>query len=152
MAGAVYNSVEEFLSAVEAAIPTVAEEYIAPYVEDVLSAHIESDIYGVYSPKPDGWVHGTYSRRHALTGGIQSVFKGNVLSTTSVAAPSPSVTGAATWGSAEGAFFDLLASGNMGLWRGGFARPAIPKAQAEIDGSMDVLDRLFEQGLNAILG
>ena len=152
MAGAVYNSVEEFLSAVEAAIPTVAEEYIAPYVEDVLSAHIESDIYGVYSPKPDGWVHGTYGRRHALTGGIQSVFKGNVLSTTSVAAPSPSITGAATWGSAEGAFFDLLASGNMGLWRGGFARPAIPKAQAEIDGSMDVLDRLFEQGLNAILG
>lgn len=152
MAGREYNSVEEFLSAVEAAIPTVAEEYIAPYVEDVLSAHIESDIYGVYTPKPNGWVHGTYHRRHALTGGIQSVFKGDVLSTTSTAAPSPSVTGAATWGSSDGAFFDLLASGNMGLWRGGFPRPAIPKAQAEIDASMDILDRLFEKGLDAILG
>lgn len=152
MAGGVYNSVEEFLAAVEAAIPEVAEEYIAPYVEDVLSRHIESDIYDVYTPKEGGWVHGTYHRRHALTGGIQSVFKGDVLSTTSTAAPSPSILGAATWGSAEGAFFDLLASGNMGLWRNGFPRPAIPKAQAEIDGSTDVLDRLFEKGLNAILG
>ena len=152
MAGGVYDSVEEFLAAVEAAIPTVAEEYIAPYIEDILSAHIESDIYGVYSPKPNGWVHGTYHRRHALTGAIQSTFSGGVLSTTSTAAPSPSITGAGTWGSAQGAFFDLLASGNMGLWRGGFARPAIPQAQAEVDASADVLDRLFEKGLDAILG
>ena len=152
MAGRVYNSIEEFYSAVEAAIPIVAEEDIAPYVEDILSSHIESDIYGVYTPKPNGWVNGTYHRRHALTGGIQSVFDGTTLSTTSVAAPSASVTGAATWGSRTGAFFDLLASGNMGLWRGGFARPAVDKAQAEVDGSMSVLENIFQKGLDAILG
>ena len=151
MAGKTYESIEEFFAAVEAALPAAVEEYVAPYVEDILSAHIESDIYDVYSPKPNGWVHGTYQRRHALTGSITSIINGNVLSTTSTATPNASVTGAATWGSADGAFFDLLASGNMGLWRGGFPRPAIPRAQAEVDGSIGVIENLLQKGLEDIL-
>ena len=113
MAGKTYESIEDFYAAVEAAMPVVMKEYVAPYVEDVLSRHIESDIYAVYTPKENGWVHGTYQRRHALTWGIFSAIDGDYLSTTSSAAPSRSITGAATWGSDGGEFFDCL---HLGIW------------------------------------
>lgn len=152
MAGKTYNGIEDFYAAVEASLPKAMEEYVAPFVEDVLSEHVESDIYDVYTPKENGWVNGTYHRRHALTWNIKSVVKDGVMSTTSVAEPSRSITGAATWGSKDGAFFDLLASGNMGLWRGGFPRPAIPKAQAEVDASIGTIETLLQRGLEYILG
>ena len=151
MAGKAYDSIDGFYDAVVAALPTVMQEYVAPYVEDILSEHIESDIYDVYTPKENGWVNGTYHRRHALTWNIASFIKGDTLSTTSTAAPSASITGARTWGSEDGAFFDLLASGNMGLWRGGFPRPAIPKAQAEVDKSITVIENLVQKGLDDML-
>lgn len=147
-----YDSIEDFFADVEAALPTVMEEYIAPYVEDVLSDYIESHIYEAYTPKENGWVHGTYHRRHALTWGIFSKIEGDYLLTTSNAPPSRSITGAATWGSDGGAFFDLLASDNLGIWRGGFPRPVIPYAQAEVDRNIQLLDNLCQKGLDAIMG
>lgn len=151
MATKTYDSLEDFYADVEAAMPKIMEEYVAPYVEDILSEFIERCIYDVYTPKENGWVHGTYQRRHALTSGIFSKIEDDYLSTTSNAPPNRSITGATTWGSDGGAFFDLLASGNMGLWRGGFPRPVIPIAQAEIDRNIQLLDNLCQKGLDAIM-
>ena len=35
----------------------------------------------------------------------------------------------------------------MGLWRGGFPRPVIPSAQAEIDGNIQLLENLCHAGI-----
>lgn len=153
MAGKTYNSIEEYIAAVEAALPKVLEEYFAPHIEDVLKKHVQSDIYDAYTPKEGGWINGTtYQRRHSLLNTIESQINGNVMATTSSASPSPSVRKGSVWGSADGAFFDLLASGNMGIWRGGFPRPAVERAQAEIDGEMAFLEGLLQKGLEAIVG
>ena len=152
MAGRVYQSVEEFWDAMEAALPAAMEEYVAPFVENVLRQHIASDIYGVYTPHPDGWVNGTYQRRHVLEEAVVSKMNGGTLETTSTANPSASILGHATLGGDDGGFFDLLASDNMGLWAGGFPRPAVVKAQAEIDSSVDTMENLLQKGLEAIVG
>lgn len=158
MASGVYESIEEFEAALMAAIPDVLLNEVGDYVEDVLSLHIQSDIYGAYTPKPGGWINDTtYQRRHALEWGIQSTIEASghevVLGTTSVSAPSPAIIrGHSTWGSEDGAFLDLLASGNMGISGCQFPRDAIAGAQAEVDASIGMIDALFEQGLDRALG
>lgn len=152
MAKTTFNSLEEYCEAVEKALPKVMEEYVAPYVENILRYHIMDDIYGSYTPKPGGWCGSTYQRRYSLMTNIESRIEGNTLITTSTASPGPSILGDPTWGSENGAFFDLLAADDHGLWFGGFPRPAVEFAQAELDESGRILDHYVELGLEDMFG
>ena len=153
MARTTFNSLEEYCAAVTEALPKVMEEYVAPYVENILRYHIMDDVYGTYTPKPGAWVGGTtYQRRYSLMTNITSRIEGETLITTSTASPGPSILGQPTWGSEDGAFFDLLVSENQGIWRSGFPRPAVEFAQAELDESGRILDHNVELGLEDMLG
>ena len=90
----------------------------------------------VHTPKPGAWVNGTtYSRRHVLEGSVYSRKEGEGrYLVTSDASASPSVVPGYSFSPrGAGSFLALLESGNMGIWRGGFARPAVGNAQKEVD-------------------
>ncbi|MFQ8982634.1 MAG: hypothetical protein ACLR6W_00015 [Evtepia sp.] len=127
-------------AALEAAIKNecnqIIETEIVPKAEEILRKHIASDIYGAYTPKPGAWVNGTtYSRRHVLEGSVYSRKEGEGrYLVTSDASASPSVVPGYSFSPrGAGSFLALLESGNMGIWRGGFARPAVGNAQKEVD-------------------
>ena len=114
----------------------IIETEIVPKAEEILRKHIASDIYGAYTPKPGAWVNGTtYSRRHVLEGSVYSRKEGEGrYLVTSDASASPSVVPGYSFSPrGAGSFLALLESGNMGIWRGGFARPAVGNAQKEVD-------------------
>lgn len=122
---------------------------IAKAAKRIVQSHAQSDIYGAYSPKPNAWVGGsTYSRRHTLTGTIYSEYtKPNEIMVTSKAAPSPAIIkGYSFHNRRPGMFFKLLESGNIGIWKGGFLRPAITNAQNEINGG--ALDAVIQSALD----
>lgn len=128
-------------------------EEVAPTVEEILRKHIQSDIYDAYTPQPGAWVDGeTYERRHVLENSITSeIVDGDTLFVTSVAAASdPIVEGYEFTSKYPGAFLEMLASGNMGIWRSGFARPAVENAQAEVDNS-SAIQAAIEQGVRRAL-
>lgn len=122
---------------------------VAPVVEEILRRHIQTDIYDAYTPKEGAWVDGqTYERRHVLEDAITSeIIDGGTLFVTSVAAANDSVVRGYEFSNDHpGAFLELLESGNMGIWRGGFARPAVTNAQSEVDGSAEIR-MLIENGV-----
>lgn len=127
---------------------------VAPTVEDILKKHIQSDIYDAYSPSEGAWIGGgTYDRRHVLENSITSeIIDGNTLLVTSTGSANyPIVSGWEFSNKYPGAFLEMLASGNMGIWKSGFSRPAVENAQAEVDNSSAVrsaLDRGIRQSLN----
>lgn len=150
--GKTYNSIEEYLAAVEAAIPTAMMKSVAPKVEDILAIYTIMRVYAVYHPKAGGWVRGTtYQRRMALAEGIVSWMEGDELNVTSEAAPNTSITGKAVYGGRDGGFYTMLASGRTGLWRNGFPRPVIPEAQAFVDANIDTLTSYLVEGLEEML-
>lgn len=142
------------IAAIENKVPVILKEYVAPVAEQIFKEHIKSDIYNVYSPKPNGWVTSggertTYQRRHVLEGAVKSDMEGkNTLVVTSTASPSPSVLPGYGVSGGDGGFLKLLESGNMGLWRGGFARPAVSNAQRDFDSSSRI-SKAIESGIKA---
>lgn len=138
MADRFFDDVDALLDAVEASIADVLKTDVAPVAEDILRKHIKTDIYGAYTPKQGGWVNGTtYHRRHVLEDGIKSeLTDNNTLMVTSEATAGQSVVRGYHFSNRyAGAFLQLLESGHMGIWNGGFARPAVSNAQQEIDNS-----------------
>lgn len=126
----------------------ILSEDVAPVAEDILRDHIMKDIYQKYTPKTNGWVTwtpngglvpATYRRRYSLLGYIHSkVEGGGVLFVTSSAKRQPSIMPSSVsrgYPQYDGDFLKLLESGHMGLWRGGFARPAVSNAQQEMNNS-----------------
>lgn len=125
----------ELVNAVDDAAVRILKEDVAPVAENILRKHIKSDIYDAYTPKENGWVSGTtYQRRYSLYDSISSsIINGDTLLTTSYATASPAVVkGWSFHNRYPGSFLKLLESGNMGIWRGGFSRPAVGNAQTEI--------------------
>lgn len=134
-----FSDWEALASAVDAKADNILKQDVVPVAESILKRHIKSDIYDVYTPKENGWVSSdgqrtTYQRRNILEDEVISLMSNKTLTVTSTAAASPSIIkGHSFRNRYPGAFLKLLESGNMGIWRGGFPRPAIKNTQAEFD-------------------
>lgn len=139
-----YSDWDSLVAAVDGRTKIILKKNVAPVAKDILTKHINKDIYGAYTPKTNGWVtvtsgkhwiRTTYKRRYSLISGVYTELKDDhTLFVTSKAKASPSVVKGYSFRTRyDGAFLKLLESGNMGIWRGGFARPAIKNTQEEFD-------------------
>lgn len=131
----------------------VLTRYVAPVIEKILEKHVEEDIYGVDPRGPHSWYGGLYPRRHNIAKNIKSEIDGNgVLHVTSTEEANAPARG---WhSSGPGGFLELFEVGNMGfLKRHGksFPRPAVTRAQKEVDSSPEVRAAV-ELGLREVLG
>lgn len=142
-----FDNWEELVSAADKKIPVILKKYVSGVAQSILKSHIKSDIYDVYTPKDGAWVNGTtYQRRHVLEDSISSIYPdSHTLLVTSTATASPSILhGYSFRNRYPGAFLRLLESGNMGIWKNGFPRPAVSLTQDEIDESQDIIDSINE--------
>lgn len=153
-----FDSWDTLTEAVQHRCKTILDKDVAPIAKKIVRNHIETDIYGVYTPRDLGWVdsnwlRATYERRYSLLkrGAIYHKFttdKSDEIMITSDAKASPAVVkGWSFRHRYAGAFLKLLETGNMGIWSGGFPRPAIGNAQKEINRSSEIR-RVIQQGLD----
>lgn len=154
MADRFFSDWESLVSAVDAKATQILQRDVAPVAEDILKKHIKSDIYDVYTPKPNGWVNGTtYQRRYALEQAVTTIVQDkHTILVTSTATASPAVlSGWSFHNRYPGAFLKLLEVGNMGIWRGGFPRPAVINTQNEIDTSQEIKSAI-QNGIQREIG
>ena len=154
MADRFFSDWESLVSAVDAKATQILQRDVAPVAEDILKKHIKSDIYDVYTPKPNGWVNGTtYQRRYALEQAVTTIVQDkHTILVTSTATASPAVlSGWSFHNRYPGAFLKLLEVGNMGIWRGGFPRPAVTNTQNEIDTSQEIKSAI-QNGIQREIG
>lgn len=154
MADRFFSDWESLVSAVDAKATQILQRDVAPVAEDILKKHIKSDIYDVYTPKQNGWVNGTtYQRRHALEQAVTTIVQDkHTILVTSTATASPAVlSGWSFHNRYPGAFLKLLEVGNMGIWRGGFPRPAVTNTQNEIDISQEIKSAI-QNGIQREIG
>lgn len=163
MADRFFSDWESLVSAVDAKATQILQRDVAPVAEDILKKHIKSDIYDAYTPKTNGWVlktqtangqdqyvRTTYQRRNDLIDAVYSRMMGkHTLFITSKAKVNTPLFG--KFQNHEGAFLELLESGNMGLWRGGFPRPAVMNTQNEIDTSHEIKSAI-QNGIQREIG
>ena len=132
-----FNSIDDLFRAI-GGVEIMDEAHMSTVIEEgksVLYRHIQSDIYGAYTPKPGGWVGGkTYARRHSLSrGSLVAISEPDgTITITSTAVPGAPV-GRGSISSEPGSLLQLIEGDRHGLWRGGFPRPAVSNAQKEID-------------------
>lgn len=148
-----YSSWEELCAAAQNKCHEILDRDVAPVARDIVKRHIQHDIYDVYTPIPNGWVNGTtYQRRHVLSSSVYHTFvhDDEIMVTSNATASKAVVPGYSFHNRRPGSFLKLLETGRMGIWRGGFPRPAIGKAQEEINHSSAIrnairsgLDRYF---------
>ncbi len=150
-----YNDWETLTEAVQQKCAKILDKNVAPVAKEIVKEHIKKDIYEAYTPITNGWVssngsRATYKRRFLLLkrGAIYHTFsKADEIMVTSNVTASPAVVpGWSFHNRYPGAFLKLLESGNMGIWRDGFPRPAIGNAQKEIDKSRKI-SKAIRQGL-----
>lgn len=150
-----FGDFDSLVSAVNGKIAIILKEDVSPIAEEILKKHINSDIYDAYTPKENGWVgHETYQRRHVLENSIETFQndKKNEILITSTATASPAiVSGWSFRNRYPGAFLKLLEKGNMGIWRGGFPRPAVSNTQNELDNS-DAVAEAIAAGIKREIG
>ena len=166
MADRFFSDWESLVSAVDAKATQILQRDVAPVAEDILKKHIKSDIYDAYTPKTNGWVlkvgttasgkdkyvRTTYQRRNDLIDAVYSRMMGKhtlFITITSSAKVNTPLFG--KFKNHEGAFLELLESGNMGLWRGGFPRPAVMNTQNEIDTSHEIKSAI-QNGIQREIG
>ena len=140
-----YSDFESLTQSIEKIIPEILKEDVAPVAENILKKNVKEKIYDAYTPKPNGWVKDTgnwfirmtYRRRNDIETGVYSRFMSNhTLFVSSEAKANTPVIG--SFIESEGAFLKLLESGNMGLWKGGFSRPAVGQTQKDFSTSKDI--------------
>lgn len=149
-----YSDWESLVNAASKKVSEILQNDVAPVAENILKKHIKSDIYDAYTPKPNGWVSGeTYKRRHVLEQSVTTIFQDkNTILVTSTANASPSVlSGWSFHNRYPGAFLKLLEVGNMGIWNGGFPRPAVTNTQNEIDSSNEI-KKTIKRGIKREIG
>lgn len=155
------------VKAVKSKIPSVLE-HVAPTAEKALNKRMEKDIYKAYKPKVNGWIsedgktRATYQRRYSLKGTAYSLLpKGsNTLTVTAFAWPrDPIVKGWVFVDKQEGAFLEMLEKGarrgRLGIWVGGFNRPAVGNLQKEINdgtGNGLLINRAIRDGITKEIG
>ena len=148
-----YNNWDSLVEAARGKCASILKNDVAPIAKEILKKHIQSDIYDVYTPTPNGWVNGeTYQRRHVLeeklTSKISKIVRGATLLISSNAPPStPIVNGSTFKTKGQGSFLKMLEVGNMGFWRKNFPRPAVKNAQEEINNSNEIKSAI-ENGIN----
>lgn len=133
-------------AAVQNRCKQILDKQVAPIAKRIVKEHIQTDIYDAYTPKENGWVldgePATYERRYSLLkrGTLYHTFikDDEILITNDVKAMPSIVKGWSFRHRYPGAFLKLLEIGNMGIWHGGFPRPAISNAQKEIDKSSEI--------------
>lgn len=158
MADVYFSEWDALVKAAEAKAEKILKKDVAPVAEEILKKHIQSDIYDVYTLKENGWVttdgaRTTYQRRHVLEKAITSLMPDKqTLLVTSTATASPAViTGWSFHNRYPGAFLKLLETGNMGIWRGGFPRPAVSNTQEELDRSA-AIQSAIKNGIKREIG
>lgn len=154
MADRFFSDWESLVSAVDAKATQILQRDVAPIAEDILKKHIKSDIYDVYTPKQNGWVNGTtYQRRHVLEQAVTTIVQDkHTILVTSTATASPAVlSGWSFHNRYPGSFLKLLEAGNMGIWHGGFPRPAVTNTQNEIDTSQEIKSAI-QNGIQREIG
>jgi len=154
MADRFFSDWDELVNAVDNKATKILQIDVAPVAENILKKHIKSDIYDAYTPIENGWVNGkTYERRHVLEDAITSILQDkHTILITSTATASPAVlSGWSFHNRYPGAFLKLLESGNMGIWRGGFPRPAVSNTQDEIDTSREIKSAI-QKGIQREIG
>ena len=145
----VYSSWESLISGTQNACHNILDKDVAPVAKEIVKKHIKTDIYDVYAPKPNAWVNGsTYQRRNSLNNSVYHKFirDDEILITSDAPASKSVVKGYTFRNRRSGAFLSLLESGNMGIWRKGFPRPAIKNAQRDIDSSSKV-NKAIQRGI-----
>lgn len=149
---------ESLTAAVDNKASIILKEDVTPVAEKILAKHIKSDIYDKYTPKTNGWVSSngsrtTYQRRHVLEDNIKTLIqdKHTILVTSTATSSSAVVKGWSFHNRYPGAFLKLLESGNMGIWKGGFPRPAIKNTQNEIDESSQIKSAI-KKGIKREIG
>ena len=164
-----FDDWDTLVSAVDDKLSLILKTDVSPVAEDILKKHIKADIYDAYTPKTNGWVttnadgkfeRSSYQRRHVFEDSVITEYEDShtiVITTDSKRAyPSRPIIAAyaGVWSNykrTNGSFMRLLESGNMGLWRGGFARPVIANTQAEIDSSQKIRSAI-KQGIRREIG
>jgi len=150
------DSWETLTDVVQQRCAAILDKRVAPIAKEIVRKHIETDIYGVYTPVENGWVdsawtRATYERRYSFLkrGAIYYSFSkpDEILITSDAKVSPPVVKGWSFRHRYPGAFLKLLETGNMGIWKAGFPRPAIGNAQKEIDRSSQI-SRAIRQELN----
>lgn len=150
------DSWESLTDVVQERCVDILDKVVAPIAKEIVRKHIDEDIYSVYTPIKNGWVSSdgepiTYKRRNLLlkNGSIYHRFSAadEIMITSDVTASPAIIKGWSFHRRYPGAFLKLLETGNMGIWRRGFPRPAIRNAQREIDNSSKIR-RAIRQELN----
>lgn len=147
-----YDDWDKLVVAAQKRCSSILKDDVAPVAKEIVRKHIQSDIYDVYTPKPNGWINGsTYQRRYSLpkhmTGIVKDTLSYSEILITSTALPSKSIFAPGFKSSRPGAFLEMLEKGDMGFWRKNFPRPAVSNAQDEIDKSKEI-ERAIQKGLD----
>lgn len=154
MAKKYFTDWDKLTNAINQKCKEILTEYVAPISNELLRNHIVHDIYFGYTPKQNGWVGGsTYARRGMLSEWVTSFTEdSNTLVTTSTASPAPSVVKGWRFENRQtGSFLELLESDNLGVWRGGFPRPAVSNTEKEYDTGTAVKSAI-SKGINKEFG
>ena len=157
-----YSDWDALAKAAEKKTKEILLNDVAPVAEEIFKKRIQSDIYDAYTPKPNGWVsigadgvrhRTTYQRRYSLGDAVTSRLQSeDTLLVTSTAKASPAVVKG--WSFRDryaGVFLKLLESGNMGIWRGGFARPAVTNTEREFLFGKDIPNAI-KKGITKRIG
>ena len=145
-----YANWEALTAAAQKKCEGILQRDVAPVAAEILRKHILSDIYGAYTPKQNGWVGGsTYQRRFVLPNTLTyyPIGQDEILISSNAEASPAIVKGYRFRNRYPGAFLQLLETGNMGIWRSGFPRPAVSNAQKEIDNS-SAIQRATQTGIH----
>ena len=141
MAQRLFDDWEALVRGAMGIVPEILMNDVAPKAKHIMRAHIGTDIYQAYSPKPLGWVRvgdggkwrrATYQRRGGLASGVFARLEDNsTLVVSSNTPPNESPTGANVYGGESGGLLRIIEGTNHGLWRGGFPRPAVSRTTAD---------------------
>ena len=129
----------------------ILSQDIAPVAKEIVERHIQSDIYNAYTPQPHAWVNGdTYKRRGSLLKNMtvdinQTTFE--IFITNNAMPDSPIVQGSVFQPTGQGSFLRMLSSGNTGIWKRGFPRPAIENAVLDFKNGNE-LKSAIQKGIN----
>ena len=132
----------------------ILSKSVAPIAKKILKEHIVEDIYNAYTPIKGGWVNGTtYKRRRRLMHRVTAGFINDdiLLITSTETANKPVVPGYSFDDRYEGAFLEMLGSGHTGIWRNGFARPAVENAQLDVETNPDI-EAAIQNGIRTYMG
>lgn len=156
MADVYFSDWNSLVKEVDKKAGQILKNDVAPIAENILKKHIKSDIYDAYTPKENGWVNGTtYQRRHIMENSVTSVFQnGNTLLVTTkkdVTASPSVIKGWSFHNRYQGSFLKLIESGNTGIWKNGFPRPAVSNAQIEFGTSQEIKSSI-KRGIQREIG